>query len=143
MNRIGLIVLGLCFVAGCHKGPEMYQVSGQVRLKDGGVPKAPIALIRFEPVKDSSATIRRNATSPIAPDGSFTLFTRKPGDGVNKGEYKVAFTFCKSPVDTKPMVADKYWNPNESPYSVTVDQDLVDQVFEVEMLPGAAGSKGG
>src|ERR1700750_2390183 len=99
MKQIGLIFFCLGLVAGCQRGPAMYQVSGHVHLKDGSVPKAPIALIRFEPAKDSSAAIRKNATSQIAPDGSFTLYTRRPGDGVHKGEYKVAFTFCKSAVD--------------------------------------------
>ena len=139
MHRLSLIFFGLCCLAGCQHGPEMYQVSGHVHLKDGGVPKAPIALIRFEPAKDSTATIRKNATSAIAPDGSYTLYTRKPGDGVHKGEYKVAFTFCKSAVDTKPMVPQKYWDLYESPYSVTVDGNLEDQDFEVEMLPVATG----
>jgi hypothetical protein len=129
----------LALIAGCQQGPDMYQVSGHVHLKNGGVPKAPVRMVRFEPTKDSSAVVRRSAVGHIGEDGSYTLFSRKPGDGVYKGEYKVVFTFCKSPVDTKSMAPSKFWVPDESPYTVTVDKNLDNQDFEVEMLPGVGG----
>lgn len=115
----------------------MYQVSGIVLNKDGSIPKAPVCLVRFEPTKDSTAEIRKSATGNIGPDGKFTLFTRKPGDGVFGGEYHVVFTLCKSAVDTKPMVLDKYADPNQTPYKVLIDRTRDDLKFEIEPLPAA------
>jgi hypothetical protein len=116
----------------------MYQVSGKVLYKDGSVPKAPVALVRFEPTQDSKAEIRKSATGEIGPDGSFTLYTRKPGDGVFPGEYHVAFTLCKSAVDTKPMIPNKYAYANQTPYTVTVDGNKSDLKYEIEPLSAAA-----
>src|SRR4051794_27151546 len=55
--------------SGCNKGPRMYQVSGKVLYKDGSVPKAPVALVRFEPTQNSTAEIRKTATGEIGQDG--------------------------------------------------------------------------
>lgn len=117
----------------------MYQVSGKVLYKDGSVPKAPITLVRFEPTPNSTAEIRKAATGEIGPDGSFTLNTRKPGDGVYAGEYHVAFTLCKSATDTKPMIPNKYAYANQSPYTITVDGDKTGLSYEIEPLPATAG----
>jgi hypothetical protein len=119
----------------------MYQVSGKVLYKDGSVPKAPVALVRFEPTQKSTAEIRKAATGEIGPDGSFTLYTRKPGDGVIPGEYHVAFTLCKSAVDTTPMIPAKYAFANQSPYTITVDGNKTDLKYEIEPL--SAGAAGG
>ena len=124
---------------GCQHRPTMYQVSGKVLYKDGSVPHAPVCLVRFEP-RDTTAEIRKTATGPIGPDGSFTLSTRMPGDGVHPGEYNVCFTLCKSAVDTKPLILEKYADPNDTPYKkVVVDKDLSDLKFEIEPLPGTSG----
>ena len=117
----------------------MHQVSGTVTYKDGTVPKAGVCLVRFEPTSGSTAQIRKGATSAIAEDGSFELWTRKPGDGVNPGEYAAVFTVCKGVMDTTPLILEKYANPNLTPYKVTVDDDKTDLKFEIEPLPGGAG----
>ena len=117
----------------------MYQVSGKVLYKDGSVPKAPIAQVLFEPTPDSTATVRRSAQGEINPaDGSFTLWTRKPGDGVFAGEYAVVFGLFKGAMDTKSMLPDKYSFGSQSPYKITVDGNKRDLSYEIEPLPGAA-----
>ena len=132
-----LLILLPCagILTGCKHGASMYQVSGKVSYKDGSVPKARVRLVRFEPTKESTATIRKAATGAIDPkDGSFTLFTRVPGDGVHPGEYIVAFTLCKSAVDTKPLILEKYAYANQSPYKIMVDGDKSDLQYEIEPL---------
>ena len=60
------------------------RLTGKVIYKDGSVPKGPVCVVRFEPAKDSTASMARSGTGAIGPDGSFELCTRKPGDGVTK-----------------------------------------------------------
>ena len=89
----------------------MYQVRGKVTNKDGSVPKAGIALVSFVPTKDSTAEVKRSATGPIAPDGTFSMSTRLSGDGVNAGDYNVVFNIAKSPVDPTPLVLPQRYYP--------------------------------
>ena len=128
-------------LVGCNHGASMYQVSGKVHYKDGSVPTAPVCLVRFEPAPDSSAPIRKSASGAIDPkDGSFTLYTRKPGDGVYPGDYRVAFTLCKSATDTKPLIPDKYAYANQSPFKITVDGNKTDLQYEIEPPTGAGAA---
>ena len=121
---------------GCNRGHTMYQVSGKVLYMDGSVPKAPVCLVRLEPTRESTAEIRKVASGEIDPkDGSFKLSTRVPGDGVLPGEYYVAFTLCKSAMDTKPLIPDKYAYANQTPYKLTVDGDKNNLKYEIEPLP--------
>lgn len=132
-----LTVLCVCMLPGCNRGPRMYQVSGKVLYKDGTVPHAPVCLVRFTPTGESSATIRKSAEGKISPDGTFTLSTRMPGDGVYEGEYHVAFTLCNNPMNCVSLLPDKYSSPLLSPYKVMVDGKKSDLQYEIELLPGA------
>ena len=96
--RLWVVVLPLIIVAaGCSKGPAVFQVRGKVMYKDGSAPRGGVRVVRFEPTRDSSAERRRVASGQIETDGSFELFTRRPGDGVFPGEYNVTFTVWKGP----------------------------------------------
>lgn len=142
-NRENALALGLgCLLVliGCNHGPEMYHVQGKVLYKDGTVPRAAVAVVFFQPKADSTAVIRKSASSTIKPDGSFDLWTRKGGDGVNKGEYSVGFNIIKAIMDPKPLIAEKYTRPETSGYEVTVDRDISDLKFEIEPLPGVKGA---
>jgi hypothetical protein len=61
----------------------MAQVRGKVTYKGEPVPKGMITFIPNDPSKG------RDASGPLGPDGSFTMQTQGPGDGVFLGEYKV------------------------------------------------------
>jgi hypothetical protein len=136
-NLIVVITLLTGTIAGCGKsGPPMYQVSGKLHYKDGSLPKAGIAMITFMPSKDSTAEMRRNASGTIGPDGSFTMSTRVAGDGVYAGDYNVLLNVIKSPVDPTSLVLPKYYDPNDPPYRVTVDQDITGLEYTMEPLPG-------
>ena len=97
----------------------MAQVKGKVFYKDGSVPQGGVKVVRFSPSKDSTAEVRKGASSDIGPDGSFELWTRKAGDGAYVGEYIVTFVMQKSPMDSEPsLIQPKYMNPATSPYTV-------------------------
>jgi hypothetical protein len=127
----------LCLAVGCEKGPAMYKVSGKVKLKDGSIPKASVCLVNFTPTKDSKAEVRRNATGAIGPDGSFTMNTRLPDDGVHAGEYSVVFNVAKNPMAPVSLLLPKYTDVHSPPYTVKVDHDINDLDYTIEALPGA------
>ena len=128
-------------LAGCNHGPEMAHVRGKVLYKDGTVPHGGVAVVRFEPADDTTATVRKGATSAIGPDGSFDMLTRQPGDGVYLGEYNVTFTVLRNPMDpTSSMILPKYNSAATSGYKITVDGNKDDEHYEIEPLPGAAGA---
>src|SRR4051812_9131085 len=86
LRRLSLVVLlilpGMVTLSGCTKGPKMARVRGKCVYKGGSVPQGGVAVVRFSPAGDSTTEVRKGATSAIDPDGSFELWTRKPGDGV-------------------------------------------------------------
>jgi hypothetical protein len=131
----GLAVAGMVLLAGCNRGPAMSQVSGKVFYKDGSVPRGGVCAVRFEPI--SAVEVRKGASGTIEPDGSFTMWTRKPGDGVYHGEYAVTFAVWKAVMDPTSLIQDKYTRSDTTPYKVTVDGDQHDLKFEIEPLPGA------
>jgi hypothetical protein len=132
-SRSTFIVLAAALFgfAGCG-GSQTAQVSGHVQYKGGAPIAGGIRVIRFEPTPDSTAAIRKTASSEIAPDGSFTLFTRKVGDGVYLGKYAVTFTVLSSATGGRVLVDPKYTSADTTPYVVDVTGDLPDQQFEIE-----------
>jgi hypothetical protein len=74
--------LVLSVLAGCNSSGK-YPVRGKVTDKQGQpIPGLEGSQIVFEGASTSSV-------GEIAADGSFTLFTDRPGDGVPPGEYQV------------------------------------------------------
>lgn len=129
------LALSTIALAGCNRGPRMVQVSGKVLYKDGSAPKGGVRVIRFEPSKDAPEETRRVASGQIETDGSFHLFTRKPGDGVFPGEYAVTFTLWKGPRDPVSYVDEKFTASSTTPYHVTIEDDTTDLKFEIEPAP--------
>jgi hypothetical protein len=137
-----LLVAVVAVSSGCNRGPAMAQVSGHVFMKDGSVPKGGVRVVRFEPIKDSTAAVRKAASGPIQDDGSFTMYTQFPGDGVHVGEYAVTFGVMKGPMDPISLIDAKYTSAATSPYKVTVDGDLEGLKYEIEPLPGGGSAAG-
>jgi hypothetical protein len=138
-----LAVLVVCVVGGCSRGPKKYQVSGKVHYKDGSIPKAAIAVVTFQPAKDSTAEVRQAASGAISADGTFEMYTRELGDGVYAGDYVVVFNIAKAVMDPQPLVIEKYRNPAMSPYKQKVDRNITDLDFTIEPLPGVTGKAAG
>jgi len=140
-KRVLLPVALACIVSvvGCNKGPTMVQVQGKVAYKDGSALRGGVRVVRFEPSKDSTAEVRRLASGEIEKDGSFKLFTRRPGDGVFPGKYNVTFTVWKGSHEPTSFILDKYTTSATTPYHVTIDRDQDDLKFELEPTPAAVG----
>ena len=121
-------------LGGCDDRPATAQVRGKVMFKDGSVPQAEVCVVRFEPTADSAAPIRKAASGDIARDGSFDMYTRKPGDGVFLGSYAVTFSVWKDRFKPDSMIAEKYTKSDTTPYKVKVEQDLDNLVYEIEPI---------
>jgi hypothetical protein len=138
MRRFGLFLAAAIVaatLAGCSNRPATAEVRGKVLYKDGSVPQGGVCVVNFQPTTDSPAKIRKGAGGDINPeDGSFELYTRKPGDGVYLGKYAVIFTVCKGPMEPTSLIQHKYTTSTTTPYHVTVDHDVDDLVFEIEPL---------
>jgi hypothetical protein len=119
-------------LSGCGQGDAVAQVRGKIVFKSGTMPPAGVRMVRLEPAADSPAVIRKGATGSINDDGTFEVYTRRPGDGVYLGKYDVTFTFLKSPTDQEQMLAAKYTLSKTTPYHLTVDRDIDELEFELE-----------
>jgi hypothetical protein len=128
----------ICALSGCGESYQVAQVRGKVVFKNGPMPAAGVRMIRLEPTRDSTAEIRKGASGSINDDGTFEIYTRRPGDGVHVGKYAVTFTFLKSPTDQNQLLAAKYTVATTTPYQLTVDRDLSDLEYVIEPRSPAA-----
>lgn len=131
--KLSILLAVILVSVGCSK-KQAVQVNGAVRYTDGTPIEGAVTNINFEPSFDSTAEIRKGATGFIQPDGSFTMATRKPGDGVFIGKYDVIFTVLSDPHDLdSSLVADKYSGKAKSPFEpIIVDRDISDLEFLLE-----------
>jgi hypothetical protein len=125
------LALGVACVAGCG-GRTTYQVTGRVQYNDGSPITGGVRVIRLEPTDDTTAEIRKVASGTIAPDGTFEMFTRKPGDGVIAGKYWVTFTVMDKPMGGKLLIPPKYTTVDGTPFDIVVDDDKSDLLYELE-----------
>jgi hypothetical protein len=123
----------LLAMSGCGGRPA-YQVTGRAQYKDGTPISGGVRVIRLEPTADTDAEIRKAASATIAPDGSFEMFTRRPGDGVIPGKYAVTFTVLDKPMGGKSLILPKYSDAVETPFDIVVDDDKDDLLFELEKM---------
>lgn len=130
LNLIAVTFLGV--IVGCGKGQPVAQVSGKINFKDTSLQNAGIRMVRFEPMADTNATIRKGASGTINEDGSFELYTRRPGDGVYLGKYAVTFAFYRGAMDQRSLIPAKFTSAATTPYQVVVDHDRDDLNFEIE-----------
>jgi hypothetical protein len=124
--------------AGCGQSHSVAQVRGKVVCKNAALPESAIRIVRFEPTADSSAAIRKGASGVINDDGSFELYTRKPGDGVHIGKYAVTFVFYKGAMDHTSPIAKKFTSAATTPYRIVVEDDVDNLEFEIETIGAGA-----
>lgn len=135
----GLVIIGLAAISGCNHQPAIAHVKGKVTFKNGPMPNTPVRMVRFEPADKTSAEVRRGASSLINPDGTYELWTKKPGDGVLAGTYDVTFAVQKGPMDPTSLIPAEYSNRATTPYkNLNVDKDQDGLDFEVDLngVPG-------
>jgi hypothetical protein len=131
-----VVVAAACLatIVGCGRTHPIAQVSGKIQLKDSSLQNAGIRMVRLEPMGDTSATIRKGASGTINDDGTFQLYTRRPGDGVYLGKYAVTFAFYRGAMDQRSLIPAKYTSAATTPYQVVVDDDRDDLSFEIEPI---------
>ena len=127
------VAFGLLLVAGCGS-KDAYQVSGRAQYKDGSPITGGVRIIRLEPAEDSTATIRKGASATIAEDGSFELFTRRPGDGVFVGKYAVTFSVLTQPLGGRSLIPERFTRADSTPFAIVVDDDKSGLLYELEKL---------
>jgi hypothetical protein len=115
-----VLTLTALLVVGCgDSGDEMLAVSGTVKNPDGSAVTAEEGgLIQFTP--DGSGT---TAMGSLEKDGSFTMMTKKPGDGVKPGKYKVVLQLWKNYRAGALAVPKEYSDATTTPLEATVDAD--------------------
>jgi hypothetical protein len=123
---LGPLLVG---AAGCGSG-STYPVQGKVVFKDG----TPLAggYIVFESVDDDRVIAR----SDIEPDGTFTLGTRKPGDGALAGQHRVAVSPPLRPnpeaAQGPPLIHPRFAKAGTSNLVFTVERRANHFTIEVE-----------
>ena len=116
----------------------MVQVRGKVLAEDGSTINRGLREIRFEPMDDTTAVMRRTAIAQIMDDGSFELFTRRPGDGVLPGKYAVTISVIKAPRDPVSLIDETVSVSATTPYHETIENDVDGLEYKVKMKQGAA-----
>ena len=130
-RRLLAVACLFLLITGCG-GRKTYQVTGRVQYKDGSPIKGGVRTIQFEPADNTTAEIRKMAIGEIAEDGSFTMYTRQPGDGVIPGIYIVTFRVLDKPLGGKSLIPEKYQTAATSPFDIHVDSNKSDQLYELE-----------
>jgi hypothetical protein len=128
MARTFLLTV-LAALAGCGGGKgDLLPVTGTVKFVDGSDIKVESGgMVHFEPVAPGD-----HASGGVEPDGSFTMMTKKPGDGVKPGTYKVVLQIWKNYRAGTLAVPKQYGDAATTPLEVTVDADHTHFDFKVE-----------
>ena len=127
-----ICAISLSGIAGCGNSRPVAQVHGKVVFKNGSMPNAGVRFIRFECEADTNAAVRKGASGTINDDGTFELYTRRPGDGVHLGKYAVTFAIYPGVMDRRSLVPAKYTTAALTPYHVVVDKDVDNLEFEID-----------
>lgn len=120
------LIAGL--TVGCGGGSDLLSVTGKVTNADGSpVTAAEGGLVLFNPAGSGKA-----ATGNFEKDGTFTMMTEKPGDGVKPGTYKVVLQLWKNYRAGTLAVPPQYGSATTTPLEATVDADHTVFEFKVE-----------
>ena len=123
-----LLPLTAILAVGCGGSSDLLQVTGTVKNADGSAFKADEGgLILF-----NASGSGKSATGNLEPDGSFTMMTRAPGDGIKPGTYKVVLQIWKDYRAGTLAVPKKYGDASTTPLEATVDADHTHFDFKVE-----------
>jgi hypothetical protein len=134
LRTVIFLAASLCLAAGCNTS-GLYPVTGEVVDASGkpipGLEKS--NYVMFAQVPDGTSS----SMGEILADGSFRLFTNKPGDGVAPGDYYVYLPRKHlDPERAMPqLVAGKFESIEQSGWTKTVEKKRNHFVLEVSPLP--------
>lgn len=131
-NGVAFALMALVLTAGCNTA-GLYPVTGKV-VDDAGNPIPGLEqsnYVMFAQVPSGTSS----SMGEIAADGSFTVFTNKPGDGVPPGEYHVYLPRKHlDPERAAPQViAGKFEQLEHSGWTKTVEKKR--NHFELQVTP--------
>ena len=126
-----LSVVATALLVGCGGGDGKLEVTGKVTDAAGAPIKCEGGTILFQPAA-TGENAGKNATGEVKPDGTFTMMTRIPGDGMQPGQYKVVLQLWKNYNKQELAVPKQYGNPTTTPLEATVDGDNTHFEFKVE-----------
>ena len=122
-----LLPLAVVLVIGCG-GSETLPVTGTVKNKAGSAVAARQGgKVLFMPIEAGKA-----ASGSVAADGTFTMMTETPGDGMKPGKYKVVLQLWKDYRAGTLAVPKEYGEAATTPLEATVDADNNHFDFVVE-----------
>jgi hypothetical protein len=127
-----LLIVATALLAGCAGGDGKIQVTGMVTGADGSPIPCEGGTILFQPATTGENASGKHATGEVKPDGTFTMMTRTPGDGMQPGQYKVVLQLWKNYDKQELAVPKKYGNASTTPLEATVDGDHTHFEFKVE-----------
>lgn len=122
-----LFVVALAGGCGGGGGGEFVPVTGTVTNADGSPIKSESGMIIFQPNGSGEA-----ASGGVEKDGSFTMMTKKPGDGVKPGQYKVVLQLWENYRENKLAAPKQYGDATTTPLEAKVDADNTHFDFKVE-----------
>ena len=120
-------MLGVAVGCGRAGDGDLLPVAGTVKNADGSVIACESGTVNFQPTAGG-----KSASGALDKDGSFTLTTATPGDGVKPGSYKVTVQAWADYRAQKLAVPAKYGDASMTPLEATVDADHTHFDFVVE-----------
>lgn len=127
-----LLVVAAALMAGCGGGGGVLEVTGKVTDASGAPIPCEGGMVLFQPETTGENASGKHATGEVKPDGTFTMMTRMPGDGMQPGKYKVVLQLWKNYSKQQLAVPKKYGDPTTTPLEATVDGDNTHFEFKVE-----------
>jgi hypothetical protein len=134
--RLFALALAGLLVVGCSSSGN-YPVSGKVVDQQG----QPIAGLAGSEIYFSQPSTNTSSVGEIAADGSFTMYTQRPGDGVPPGDYQVYIPRRRiDPEREAPQsIEAKFEKPESSGLQVTVEKKKNTFEFKVNRVAGRNG----
>src|SRR5215207_6227482 len=111
-----LLVIAAALTAGCDgSGDGALEVTGVVTNADGTPIPCEGGMVLFQPATTGETASGKHATGGVKADGTFTMMTRTPDDGMQPGQYKVVLQLWKNYNKQELAVPKKYGNASTTP----------------------------
>lgn len=137
MRRTLLLAVAPVLLAGCSNEPKLIQVEGTVTYRGKPLTNG---MINFEPTDPAKADDAASAL--IGPDGRYRLRTRKPGDGIAPGSYRVAVRSDTEPAGSgASAVPPEYESADRSPLTAEVAPTPDKQTIDFTVADPKPGTK--
>lgn len=137
MRRNLLLAIVPVLLAGCSSEPKLIQVEGTVTYRGQPLTNGMINFEPTDPAKGDEA-----ASALIGKDGRYRLRTRKPGDGIAPGLYRVAVRSDTEPAGSgMSAIPPEYESADRSPLTTEVTPTPEKQTIDLTLIDAKPGTK--